>query len=99
MNLEDRAGIFKALGDPTRLLIIESLCRGELCVCKIIPLTGKSQPTVSAHLKVLHGAGLVRFRKEGLSIYYRLADEGIKELLADSKRIRQKQVKEWMLAK
>ena len=98
MNPEDPAKIFKALGDPTRLLIMEQLCRGELCVCKIIPLTGKSQPTVSAHLKVLYEAGLVRYRKDGLSIYYRLADESIKDLLAVSKKIRQRQVKEWMLA-
>lgn len=87
MNPEKQAKLFKALGDPTRLLIVEMLLKGELCVCKIIPSTGKSQPTVSAHLKILHEAGIVKFRREGLSIYYSLADEKIKDLLSVSKKI------------
>jgi ArsR family transcriptional regulator len=87
MNSEKEVKIFKALGDPTRLRIIEMLSSGEKCVCKIIPDTGKSQPTVSAHLKVLHEAGLVKSCKEGISVYYCLTDEKIKELLKISKRI------------
>jgi ArsR family transcriptional regulator len=87
MNPEKQAKLFKALGDPTRLLIVEMLLKGEMCVCKIIPSTGKSQPTVSAHLKILHEAGLVKFRREGLSVYYFLADDKIKDLLCVSKKI------------
>ena len=87
MNAEKQAKLFKALGDPTRLLIVEMLLKGELCVCKIIPSTGKSQPTVSAHLKVLHEAGLVKSRREGLSVYYFPADDKIKDLLSVSKNM------------
>jgi ArsR family transcriptional regulator len=88
MNPEKQAKLFKALGDPTRLLIVEMLLKGEMCVCKIIPDTGKSQPTVSAHLKVLHEAGLVKSRRKGLSVYYFLADEKIKDLLSVSRKIK-----------
>ena len=88
MNAEKQAKLFKALGDPTRLLIVEMLLKGELCVCKIIPNTCKSQPTVSAHLKVLHEAGLVKSRREGLSVYYFLADDAIGDLLSVSKKIK-----------
>jgi ArsR family transcriptional regulator len=88
MNAEKQAKLFKALGDPTRLLIVEMLLKEELCVCKIIPNTGKSQPTVSAHLKVLHEAGLVKSRREGLSVYYFLSDDKIKDLLSVSKKIK-----------
>ena len=88
MNAEKQAKLFKALGDPTRLLIVEMLLKGEMCVCKIIPSTGKSQPTVSAHLKVLHEAGLVKSRREGLSVYYFLADDKIKDILFLSKNVK-----------
>ncbi|MFZ2454882.1 MAG: metalloregulator ArsR/SmtB family transcription factor [Candidatus Altiarchaeia archaeon] len=89
MNPEKQAKLFKALGDPTRLLIVAMLLKGEQCVCRIIPDTGKSQPTVSAHLKILNEAGIVKFRRDGLSVYYFLADEKIKELLSISKRIKE----------
>ena len=90
MDSEKEVKIFKALGDPTRLRIIEMLSSGEKCVCKIIPNTGKSQPTVSAHLKILYEAGLVKYRKEGISVYYSLADKKIKNLLQLSKKINNK---------
>ncbi len=87
MDLERQVKIFKALGDPTRLTIIRLLAVKELCVCEIIPATGKSQPTTSAHLKILHEAGLVKYRKDGLSVYYRLADNALKKLLETSGKI------------
>jgi ArsR family transcriptional regulator len=90
MDSEKQVKIFKALGDPTRLRIIGMLSEGEMCVCKIIPNTGKSQPTVSAHLKILHEAGLVKSCKEGISVYYCLTDETIKDLLEISKKINRK---------
>lgn len=87
MDLEGQVKIFKALGEPTRLMIIKLLAEKELCVCEIIPATGKSQPTTSAHLKILYEAGLVRYRKEGLSVYYRLRDNSVKGLLEASLKI------------
>ena len=62
-----KARLFKALGDPTRLKIIEFLRSGEKCVCEIVPHLGLPQPTVSRHLKILRESGLVRFRKDGVS--------------------------------
>lgn len=85
MDFERQVKLFKALGDPTRLCIINLLSEGELCVCEIIPKTGKSQPTTSAHLKILYEAGLVRSRKEGLSVYYRLSEPGIMDLIKKGK--------------
>lgn len=87
-SLEQQVKVFKALGDPTRLKIIKMLTRCEKCVCEIIPATGKSQPTTSAHLKILHEAGLLKSRKEGLSVYYRLADESVKELIKAAEKIK-----------
>ncbi|MFH0861807.1 MAG: metalloregulator ArsR/SmtB family transcription factor [Candidatus Altiarchaeota archaeon] len=79
--IERQARVFKALGDPTRLGIVKMLSCCEKCVCEIIPATGKSQPTTSAHLKILHEAGILKSRKEGLSVYYSLADESVKGMI------------------
>jgi ArsR family transcriptional regulator len=87
-SLERQVKVFKALGDPTRLRILKMLARCEKCVCEIIPATGKSQPTTSAHLKILHEAGLLKSRKEGLSVYYRLADSPLKSLLKAAEKIK-----------
>ena len=87
-SIERQVKVFKALGDPTRLMIIKMLAKCEKCVCEIIPKTGKSQPTISAHLKILHEAGLLKSRKEGLSVYYRLADDSIKELIKAAEKIK-----------
>jgi ArsR family transcriptional regulator len=57
--------IFKALADTTRLKILECIRKKEKCICEIIPYTGKSQPNVSQHLKVMKNAGIIEERKEG----------------------------------
>lgn len=88
MDSTRQVKIFKALGDPTRLGIVKMLSSCEKCVCEIMPATGKSQPTTSAHLKILQEAGLLKSRKEGLSVYYRLADESVKELVKAAEKIR-----------
>lgn len=81
MDLEKQVKVFKTLGDPTRLKIVKMLSEKELCVCEIIPATGKSQPTTSAHLKILYEAGLVKSRKDGVSVYYSLADKKVLNLV------------------
>ncbi len=86
--IERQIKVFKALGDPTRLRIVKMLSCCERCVCEIMPKTGKSQPTTSAHLKILHEAGLVKSRKNGLNVYYRLADESVKELIKAAEKIK-----------
>ena len=66
--------VFQALGDPTRLRILGLLLAGEVCVCHIHESLGISQPKASRHLAYLRRTGLVETRREGLWVYYRLAD-------------------------
>ncbi len=70
--MQDLLDIFKALSDETRLRILKLLERDELCVCDIVAALGMSQPKVSFHLNVLKEAGLIKDRKEGRWIHYRL---------------------------
>ncbi len=79
--LEFKARIFKTIGDPNRLKILEILRNGENCQCEIIPLIEQSQPTVSRHLKLLEEAGLIKSRKEGTRVIYTVVDPHIFNLL------------------
>jgi len=69
---EARAQIFKALGHPTRLFMVEELARGEKCVCELTARVGADVSTVSRHLSVLKSAGVVRDEKRGLQVFYHL---------------------------
>jgi ArsR family transcriptional regulator len=64
---------FKALADATRLRILALLGENEVCVCHIHDSLGLPQPTVSRHLAYLRRAGLVRARRDGVWMHYRLA--------------------------
>ncbi len=70
--IAEQARIFKALGHPSRLLMVDSLRKGERCVCELQALVGDDMSTVSRHLAVLRDAGIVASRKKGTNIYYRL---------------------------
>ncbi|CCO23468.1 ArsR/SmtB family transcription factor [Maridesulfovibrio hydrothermalis] len=72
-NIEAKAKVFKALGHPSRLAIVEALCDGELCVCDIVPVVGRDISTVSKHLSLLKEAGILQHSKRGTNVYYRLA--------------------------
>lgn len=65
---------FRALGDPTRIRIVNLLAAGELCVCDLVDLLALPQPTISRHLAVLRASGLVRTRRVGRFCHYRLAE-------------------------
>lgn len=70
---------FKALGDPTRLQIVQMLAEhGEVCVCKIVEAFNINQPTVSHHMGKLRQAGLVNRRKQGQWMHYSLNLEKLK---------------------
>jgi ArsR family transcriptional regulator len=71
-DVAQRAKVFKALGHPSRLLMVEALGRGELCVCELRDLVGSDMSTVSKHLSVLKEAGIVADERRGTSIYYSL---------------------------
>jgi len=68
---------FKALGEPARLRILQALCDGERCVGELEEDTGLNQANLSRHLQLLSTTRLVRRRKEGLFVYYALADRGV----------------------
>ncbi len=72
-RLKLKADVFKAMGHPVRLGIIELISKGELCVCDIAEYVGGDMSNVSRHLSVLRQNGIVKDRKEGLKVYYRLA--------------------------
>lgn len=84
-EIQRNADIIKALGDPTRLKIIYLIHDGELCVCDIISALDKPQPTVSHHLNILKNAGILKWRKEGVWIHYKLSNpkllQNLKELI------------------
>lgn len=69
---ETRAEVIKALAHPSRILIVEALSKGERCVCDLTDLVGADISTVSKHLSILKGVGLVQSEKRGLNQYYRL---------------------------
>ncbi len=77
--------LFRALGDETRVRIVALLAHGELCVCHVEKALELSQPNVSRHLGILRMAGVVDARRDGMWVYYRLADQEhdvVQELLA-----------------
>ncbi|MBD3175207.1 MAG: metalloregulator ArsR/SmtB family transcription factor [Armatimonadia bacterium] len=79
-GLELIAGKFKALSDPTRLAVMQTLMQGEKSVTEIVEVTGASQPNVSRHLGVLHRAGLVARRKCWPHCIYSIADATIEDV-------------------
>jgi ArsR family transcriptional regulator len=78
--LKNRAQLFHALSDETRLAILEMLRGGERCVCDLQDALDAAQSRLSFHLKVLKDAGWVRDRKEGRWSYYTLVPERVAEL-------------------
>jgi ArsR family transcriptional regulator len=71
-KFKNHARIIKALAHPTRLFIVDELSRGERCVCELKDMIGVEMPTVSRHLGVLKGAGILEDKKRGLQVFYRL---------------------------
>lgn len=70
---ESRAHIIKAMAHPTRLFIVDELAKsGERCVCELTEMIGADMSTVSRHLAILKGAGIVEDDKRGAQVYYRL---------------------------
>lgn len=75
--LEIVAARFKALGDPTRLKLVQLLFAGEKSVLELCSLTKMSQANISKHLSILSEQGLLGRRKEGLYVYYSIADDSL----------------------
>lgn len=81
-KLYDLAELFKNFGDSTRVKILYALLASELCVCDIAGLMDVTQSAVSHQLRVLKASKLVKFRKEGKTVFYSLADDHVIHILS-----------------
>ena len=87
-KLSLKAKLFRGLGDSTRLSILESLREGEKTTSQIVSETsGQSQSNISNHLSCLLDCGLVKNRRQGKNIFYRLGDKKVSKLLEESDAI------------
>ncbi len=84
MAIQYLGDFFKVMGDPTRLKIILSLSREELCVCDLAAIISVSPSAVSHQLRILRGARLVKYRREGKIVYYSLDDRHVENLLENA---------------
>lgn len=80
--LYDLAELFKVFGDSTRIKILFLLFESEMCVCDIAQLLNMTVSAISHQLRVLKQSQLVRFRRDGKTVYYSLADEHVRSILA-----------------
>ena len=71
---------FRALAEPARLQLLDALRLREMAVSELVDETGLGQANVSKHLQMLHSAGFVKRRKDGLYVYYALADRNVMKL-------------------
>lgn len=81
-TLYDLAELFKIFGDSTRVKILYALLESELCVCDLAKLMEVTQSAVSHQLRVLKSSKLVKFRREGKTVYYSLADQHVVRILS-----------------
>ena len=79
--LYDLAELFKVFGDSTRIKILYALSERELCVCDISELLGVSHTAISHQLRVLKGAKLVKYRREGKNVFYSLDDDHVRSII------------------
>lgn len=80
-ELIDLSELFKIFGDSTRIKILYSLLVSEMCVCDIATLLGMSQSAISHQLRLLKQAGLVKYRRDGKTIFYSLADDHVSTII------------------
>ena len=81
-NMEPVAARFRALGEVSRLQLVQALNSGEKNVTELVELTGLSQPNVSRHLAVLVTTRLIGRRKDGLNVLYSIVDESLADICA-----------------
>ena len=81
-TLYDLAELYKMFGDSTRIKILYALVDTELCVCDIAQVLTMSVSAISHQLRVLKQARLVKYRREGKTVFYSLADDHVHEILA-----------------
>jgi DNA-binding transcriptional ArsR family regulator len=99
-KVELEAHLLEILAQPTRLKILYFLRRGEKCACKITPMMNEDASVISRHLVKMRDAGILGYRKEGVSIYYWIKEprvfrvlELIDEMMLSSVRERAQEIK------
>ena len=85
-TLQTVAEVFKLLGDPTRVRLLDALSHGERCVCDLAALADLSESAVSHQLRLLRTARLVRVRRTGRMAFYSLDDHHVIGLLHDTRK-------------
>lgn len=83
----DEIEIFKALGNPIRVKILETIKGKKKCICEIIPFVGKSQPNISHHIKILKNAGLITEHRNGTNIFIEVSNKDIFEIIKTVRRL------------
>ena len=80
--LYDLAELFKVFGDSTRIRILSVLSEADVCVCDLATMLNMTQSAISHQLRILKQSKLVKNRREGKSIFYSLADEHVRTIIA-----------------
>jgi len=83
-QLDDASAMFRALGEPSRLRLLARLTMGEICVSELAELEDEKLTTISARLKTLHAAGLIKRRRQAKHIYYALSDTPVLRLVQNA---------------
>lgn len=79
--LSQLAGFYKIMGDGTRCRILWALAESELCVCDLAKLLSMTKSSVSHQLRLLREQGIVRYRRDGRAVYYRLDDDHVMSII------------------
>ena len=81
LQLLQLAELYKVFGDSTRIRILCALFEAEMCVCDIAGLLGMTQSAISHQLRVLKQSKLVKYRRDGKTIFYSLADDHVRTMI------------------
>ena len=81
-RMQDLAELFRMFGDTTRIRILFALFDAEVCVCDLAEILGMTQSAISHQLRLLKASGLVASRRQGKSVFYSLADEHVRTIMA-----------------
>jgi DNA-binding transcriptional ArsR family regulator len=80
-DIEGMSDLFKAMADPGRVQILMALNVQEMCVCDLAALLGVSESAASHQMRILRNMNLVRNRRDGQVLYYRLVDDHVMQLI------------------
>ena len=84
-EIDDLADLFKVFGDSTRIRILFALFETEVCVCDLANTLNMTQSAISHQLRILKQSKLVKNRREGKSIFYSLADDHVRTIIAQGR--------------